>query len=151
MKNVAIMNSKQAKLGIIDVDMVKHIIDADSTMYPDQVDRIDKFITTVEKLMDHHADRFVDYEYELDDCLADLFQTMLNVAHDLRKEAVTGTVRSKRAEMLEKYKDYLSRVDTVGKLELIDVAVNTLMTAATDNGIKSIGLNVDFNKVKIED
>lgn len=151
MKNVAIMNSKQTKLGIIDADMVKHIIDADSTLYPDQVDRIDKFITTVKKLMDHHADRFVDYEYEIDDCLADLFQTMLDVAHDLRKEAVDDTVRSKRAEMLEKYKDYLSRVDTVGKLELIDVAVNTLMTAATDNGVKSINLNVDFSKVKIED
>ena len=41
MKNVAIMNSKQTKLGILDVDVVKRIIDADSTLYPDQVDRID--------------------------------------------------------------------------------------------------------------
>ena len=90
MKNVAIMNSKQTKLGILDADAVKRIIDADSTLYPDQVDRIDKFITTVEKLKDHHADRFVDYEYEIDDCLADLFQTMLNVAYDLRNEATTS-------------------------------------------------------------
>ena len=148
MKNVAIMNSKQTKLGILDADVVKRIIDADSTLYPDEVDSIDKFITTVEKLKDHHADRFVDYEYKIDDCLADLFQTMLNVAHDLRKEA--DTTRSKRAEMLEKYKDYLSRFDTVGKLELIDIAVDTLMTAATDNGVKSINLNVDFSKVKTE-
>ena len=45
MKNVAIMNSKQTKLGILDADVVKHIIDSDSTLYPDEVDRIDKFIT----------------------------------------------------------------------------------------------------------
>ena len=101
MKNVAIMNSKQTKLGILDVDAVKHIIDADSTLYPNQVDRIDKFITTVEKLMDHHADRFVDYEYEIDNCLADLFQPMLNVAYDLRKEAIANTARSKRTETIE--------------------------------------------------
>ena len=149
MKNVDIINSKQTKLGILDTDVVKHIIDANSTLYPDEVDRIDKFITTVEKLKDHHADRFVDYEYEIDNCLVDLFQTILNVAHDLRKEA--DTARSKRTEMLEKYKDYLSRVDTVDKLELIDVAVNTLMTAATDNNVKSINLNIDFSKVKTDD
>lgn len=112
MKNVDIMNSKQTKLGILDADVVKRIIDADSTLYPDEVDRIDKFITTVEKLKDHHADRFVDYEYDIDNCLADLFQTMLNVAYDLRKEVTTGIIRSKRTEMLEKH--------TVNKLETED-------------------------------
>ena len=90
MKNMAIMNSKQTKLGILDVDVIKHIIDADAELYPNKVDRIDKFIATVGKLKDHHADRFVDYEYEIDDYLADLFQTMLNVAYDLRNEATTS-------------------------------------------------------------
>ena len=101
MKNVAIMNSKQTKLGILDADVVKNIIDADFMLYPDEVDRIDKFIATVEKLKDHHADRFVDYEYEIDNCLADLFQTMLNVAHGLRKEAIVDTSRSKHTETIE--------------------------------------------------
>ena len=151
MKNEAIMNAKATKFGILDTDTVKHIIDADAELYPNKVDRIDKFIDTVGKLKDHHADRFVDYEYEIDDYLADLFQTMLNVAYDMRNEATTGVVKSKRAEMLEKYSDYLSRVDTLGKLEFIDTAVTTLMTAATDNQVKSINLNVDFSKIKTEE
>ena len=74
--------TKDNQLVMFNVDAIMKIVNKDGALLPDKNDRIEKFVKSVEKIRDHHLDRFNDYNYELDNAMASICQGMINIARD---------------------------------------------------------------------